>query len=56
MVNAGPTFWPIEQTPEVMKAYRAFITGAPENVSGFFAFPTVPPVPPFPAELHGKKM
>jgi len=21
MVTAGPTFWPIEQTPEVMKAY-----------------------------------
>ena len=56
MVNAGPTFWPIEQTPEVMKAYREFITQAPENVSGFFAFMTVPPMPLFPAELHGKKM
>ncbi|HVN80961.1 MAG TPA: FAD-binding oxidoreductase [Terriglobia bacterium] len=56
MVNAGPTFWPIEQTPEVMKAYREFITHAPENVSGFIAFLTVPPVPLFPADLHGKKM
>lgn len=56
MVSAGPTFWPIEQTPEVMKAYREFITQAPEDVNGFFAFLTVPPVPLFPANLHGKKM
>ena len=56
MVNAGPTFWPIEQTPEVMKAYQEFIVAAPDDVSGFFAFLTVPPVPLFPSELHGKKM
>jgi len=56
MVSAGPTFWPIEQTPEVMKAYREFITQAPLDVSGFFAFLTVPPVPLFPENLHGKKM
>jgi FAD/FMN-containing dehydrogenase len=56
MVSAGPTFWPLDQTPQVMKAYREFITQAPEDVSGFFAFLTVPPVPLFPADLHGKKM
>jgi len=55
-VNAGPTFWPIDQTPEVMKAYREFITRAPQNVTGFFAFITVPPAPLFPEELHGRKM
>jgi FAD/FMN-containing dehydrogenase len=56
IVSAGPTFWPIEQTTEVMRAYRGFITQAPEDVSGFFAFLTVPPVPLFPQNLHGKKM
>jgi FAD/FMN-containing dehydrogenase len=56
MVSAGPTFWPIDQTPQVMKAYREFITQAPEDVSGFVAFLTVPPVPLFPLDLHGKKM
>jgi len=55
-VIAGPTFWPIEQAPEVMKAYRDFIPQAPQNVTGFFAFLTVPFVPPFPEELHGQKM
>jgi FAD/FMN-containing dehydrogenase len=55
-VNAGPTFWPIEQAPEVMKAYQKFILQAPEDVSGFFAFLNVPPVPLFPPELHGKQV
>ena len=55
-VSAGPTFWPLDQTTEVMQAYREFITQAPEDVSGFFAFLTVPPVPLFPSDLHGQKM
>ena len=56
MVQAGPTFWPLDQTPQVMKAYREFIRKAPEDVSGFLAFLTVPPVPLFPADLHLKKV
>jgi FAD/FMN-containing dehydrogenase len=55
-VYAGPTFWPLEQTTEVMKAYREFILSAPENINGFFAFLTVPPAPMFPAPLHLKKV
>jgi FAD/FMN-containing dehydrogenase len=56
MVYAGPTFWPLEQTTEVMAAYREYILGAPEFVNGFFAFLTVPPVPMFPEHLHLKKV
>ena len=55
-VFGGPTFWELEQAPEVMRWYRDFIVGAPEDLNGFFAFLTVPPVPPFPEHLHGKKM
>ena len=55
-VYAGPTFWPLEQTQDVMHAYREFILRAPEHVSGFFAFLTVPPAPMFPAHLHMKKV
>jgi FAD/FMN-containing dehydrogenase len=51
-VQAGPTFWPIEQLPEVMRAYRAFLPQASRDVNGFFATLTVPPVPLFPEELH----
>jgi FAD/FMN-containing dehydrogenase len=55
-VMAGPTFWPIEQTPEVMKAYQEFILKAPEDINGFLAFLTVPAVPLFPPEIHGRKV
>jgi FAD/FMN-containing dehydrogenase len=55
-VSAGPTFWPLDQTPEVIKAYREFIAQAPEDVSGFLAFMIVPPVPLFPANLHHQKV
>jgi FAD/FMN-containing dehydrogenase len=55
-VMAGPTFWPLEQTPEVMRAYRAFLPNAPRELNGFFAVLTVPPVAPFPPELHLRKV
>lgn len=55
-VVAGPTLWPLEQAPEVMRWYRDFIATAPEDLNGFFAFLTVPPGPPFPEELHMKKV
>ena len=55
-VVAGPTFWPLEQTLEVMAAYQDFILQAPEDVNGFLAFLTVPAVPLFPPGLHGKKV
>ncbi|MFZ0088741.1 MAG: FAD-binding oxidoreductase [Solirubrobacteraceae bacterium] len=55
-VMAGPTFWPIEQLPEVMRFYREFIPNAPRSVSGFAAAMTVPPVDLFPPELHLRKV
>jgi hypothetical protein len=56
IVQAGPTFWPMEQTPEVMRWYREFLPAAPRELNGFFAFLTVPPAPMFPDELHGRKV
>ncbi|HSW49712.1 MAG TPA: FAD-binding oxidoreductase [Bryobacteraceae bacterium] len=56
IVQAGPTFWPIDKAPDVLRFYSQFITAAPEEVNGFFAFLTVPPAPMFPKELHLKKM
>jgi FAD binding domain-containing protein/berberine-like enzyme len=50
-VVAGPTFWPVEQSVEVMSAYREFLPHAPRELNGFFAFHFVPPGPPFPEEL-----
>jgi FAD/FMN-containing dehydrogenase len=52
---AGPTLWHIEHTERILKWYRDFILNAEEDLYGFFATLTVPG-PPFPEELHGKKM
>ena len=56
MVNFGPTFWPLDQAADVLRAYRKFIVDAPEYVNGFFAFLVVPPAPMFPEHLHMKKV
>jgi len=55
-VVGGPTFWPAEAGAEVLAAYRDFLPGAPRDLNGFFAFTSVPPAPPFPEELHLRKV
>jgi FAD/FMN-containing dehydrogenase len=55
-VYGGPMLWPLEQAAELMKFWRDFILSAPENITGWFAFITVPPAPPFPEPYHLKKM
>ena len=55
-VVGGPTFWPVEAATEVLSAYREFLPSAPRELNGFFAFATVPPGPPFPEEIHLRKV
>ena len=55
-IFGGPTLWDLDRTEEIMKWYRDFILQAPEELTGFFLFLTVPPGPPFPEHLHLKKM
>jgi len=56
IVQTGPTFWPIEQTPEVMRWYREFLPAAPRELNGFFTTMTVPPADFLPVELHMRKV
>jgi FAD/FMN-containing dehydrogenase len=53
---AGPTLWSMDDAAEVLKVYRDFIPNAPRELNGFFAFLSVPPGPPFPEELHLRKV
>jgi hypothetical protein len=55
-VIAGPTFWPVEDGADVLSVYREFLPDAPRELNGFFAFHTVPPAPPFPEEIHLRKV
>jgi FAD/FMN-containing dehydrogenase len=55
-IVGGPTFWAVEDTEELLKAYREFMPAAPRNVSGFFNFHDIPPAEPFPEELHLRRV
>jgi FAD/FMN-containing dehydrogenase len=55
-VVAGPMLWPLERSEEILRAFDEHMCAAPEELGGFFAFLTVPPGPPFPEELHMRKM
>jgi FAD/FMN-containing dehydrogenase len=55
-IYGGPMLYELSEAADVMKWYRDFITAAPDDLNGFFAFLTVPPAPPFPEHLHMKKM
>ena len=56
MIYGGPMLYELSEAADVMKWYRDLIPTAPDDLSGFFAFLTVPPAPPFPEHLHMKKM
>jgi FAD/FMN-containing dehydrogenase len=55
-VVAGPMFWDLEAAGDILRWYREFILAAPEELGGFFLFASVPPAPPFPDELHLRKV
>ena len=55
-VQAGPVLYDLDDTVELMRWYREFLPAQPDALSGFFAFLTVPPGPPFPEELHLRKV
>lgn len=55
-VYGGPMFWPLELSADLLRFWQDFILSAPEDINGWFAFATVPPVPPFPEQYHLQKM
>jgi FAD/FMN-containing dehydrogenase len=54
-VIAGPVLYDIADTADVMRWYRELIPSLPEELSGWIAVLTIPPAPPFPEELWGRK-
>jgi FAD/FMN-containing dehydrogenase len=55
-VYAGPVFYSLDDAPEVIRWYREFLPAQPDEIYGFVAFMSVPPGPPFPQELHLRKV
>ena len=55
-VLAGPVLYDIGDSAEVLAWYRDFLPAAPDDLGGFFAYLSIPPGPPFPEELHLRKV
>ena len=55
-VQAGPVLYDIGDAAELLRWYRDFLPAQPGEFNGFFAFLSVPPGPPFPEELHLRKV
>jgi hypothetical protein len=54
-VIAGPVLYDLADAPDVMRWYRELLPSLPEELNGWIALITVPPAPPFPEELWGRK-
>jgi FAD/FMN-containing dehydrogenase len=54
-VIAGPVLYDIADTADVMRWYREVLPALPEELSGWIGLITIPPAPPFPEALWGRK-
>jgi FAD binding domain/Berberine and berberine like len=53
-VLAGPIFWPMAESPRVLRFYREWIAEAPDDLMTIVVHRKAPPVPFIPPELHGE--
>jgi FAD/FMN-containing dehydrogenase len=53
-ILAGPIFWPMEKSPEVLRFYRDWVADAPDELMTIVIHRIAPPLPFVPEELHGK--
>ena len=54
IVYAGPVMWPMEQSPELLRFYRDWITDIPDELTTAVIHRWIPALPTIPAELHGR--
>jgi len=55
VILGGPVLYDFADTAAVMRWYRDLLPSLPEELSGWLGLITVPPAPPFPADLWGRK-
>jgi FAD/FMN-containing dehydrogenase len=54
-IVGGPVLYDFADTADVMRWYRELLPSLPEELSGWIGLITIPPAPPFPEELWGRK-
>ncbi|MGH3445467.1 MAG: FAD-binding oxidoreductase [Nocardioidaceae bacterium] len=55
-IFGGPVLYDLAGAGEVMRWYRELLPNLPEELNGWIGLLTVPPAPPFPEELWGRKV
>ena len=53
-VLAGPIFWPMADSPQVLRFYREWVKDAPDDLMTIVVHRKAPPLPFVPPELHGE--
>ncbi len=53
-ILAGPVFWAMEDSPEVLRFYRDWVADAPDELMTIVVHRKAPALPFVPEELHGK--
>lgn len=54
-IFGGPVLYDIADTAAVMRWYRELLPSLPEELNGWIGTITIPPAPPFPEDLWGRK-
>ena len=54
-IIGGPILYDLADTADVMRWYRELLPALPEELSGWIGLITIPPAPPFPEALWGRK-
>jgi FAD/FMN-containing dehydrogenase len=53
-VLAGPIFWPMAESPKLLRFYREWVADAPDELMTVVVHRKAPPLPFIPTELHGE--
>jgi hypothetical protein len=54
VVLAGPVFWPIAESPRLLRFYREWIADAPDELMTIVVHRKAPPLEVIPPDLHGE--
>jgi hypothetical protein len=55
IIIGGPVLYDLADATDVMRWYRELLPSLPEELSGWIALLTIPPAPPFPETLWGRR-
>jgi FAD/FMN-containing dehydrogenase len=56
VIYAGPVFYPAEDAFDLLRAFREWSAGAPDEVTAVVNLTSAPPLPVIPEEWHGRKV